>query len=56
MFDGRYPDATHRLRWQEERLQVPEAVSDATEQYRLDMDLTCPRFLYHSKLESPWVD
>ena len=26
------------LRWQEERLQVPEAVSDATEQYRLDMD------------------
>jgi putative DNA primase/helicase len=26
------------LRWQEERLQVPEVVSDATEQYRLDMD------------------
>lgn len=26
------------LRWQEERLQVPEAVSNATEQYRLDMD------------------
>ena len=26
------------LRWQEERLQVPEAVLDATEQYRLDMD------------------